>query len=1132
MCRFSLPSLVLAVVLAVPSFAQADQHADLRALAKDLAAAIEANATKLHAEGIVGYAPGSREREGIGEIRKKFEELSHSTPTARQIDTAGYELSRLATDAPELYDSIVNESNMRARIQSAERDVGMQVFVPADLISHGMEILGKLLALAKTKPIIDQPEQKHEHKISNEDLDELAAELEKEAKASTIKANRHSAVQMGQVIYQWYGMLKSSGHRLSEQLDIQIMSYLLDSGGPAYSYYRLHAFYGNNNTSAIRLGNMYMAKYCHDATGFGFSCFTVMAQAALVHARLGQTASQATAMQSLDKTLGEHQRLRLVIAGSEKVSEANAEESKKSALRLRSYVPTMDDIMRGDREPWTSDEMESSMAVLMEAQARSYWIARAAGKSLSRVIAAMKNASPQKHMDDDWVAVLLSGSYLAAGELADHRTTLTAIRAIRTFYMEKAQGSELEFDQFDLLEIQALYSANEMQEARKLAKQMRKRALYREQQSHPKAVPFTVLASCQSAQDFQPDRIAKQGISLAEYALTKIEMKIALRMGESIPMAKLVSAIEYEAHGMFGSASESGIQPSEFASHWPEYSRILAADRTVQRRTAKAVKCLLARPDIVARLGMDFINKGGKERQILNASVFVILSDSGMFEKKSSTIVNEDFVLLQAASILQAQNGISAATAGSVFTDAEARNSVRKAELSFATISDKLANLGTGSGLNLSLAVQTMRGSGSRDFEQMFSVMVRHPHQFAKYAELRNQSIATLAKVKNSLGEGEATMLLTLFESKLITVIVKPDSALMSVADISRKDMKDTVAKLQASINFLSPDSKTLPPDYRVDIAWKLYRQLVKPTEASLSGVDTVYLVTGEDMAPIPFAALVSAPPPPQSAVDFYTYRQLKWLGDKYAFVSLPSVHALLKTAATADNKRSGRLLGIGDPAVSNQILIDLRLAPMPDTSSLLARVGKPIDPVPLLKERANYLNLLEASSSETLSGTDILLINSHALAAGESEKYGTREPAILLAPSPQKQGADFLDSPQVMSLKLSLRLIILLACETAGGRTNENAQPFAGLVNSFFFAGADSVLATNLPIDPAVAEEFAVNFLRHLRDDQRSSAKALQMAAADVRCANDSMGCAVGKKFVWAHPAYWSQFTLVGSGR
>jgi CHAT domain-containing protein len=1000
-----------------------------------------------------------------------------------------------------------------------------------------MEILKKQLTDARRSQPAARPDRNKSAilqdppEMGEADIEEMLVELEAATSRPELSrfANRATAGMMMDSIYRLYGTLKASGRKSSEELDLQIMSFFLESNGPAYGYYRLHAFY-DSDRPARAMEERYLQAYCQDERTFKYSCFTVLSQKALTHARQGQNAQRDQTNKSLDRALHAHTRLNSAIA---QVRDSASDEKvrSKAALELRSLVAPASDIPKAERQPWEVDEMEAAMVMMREISATSYWLARAFGKDFTQIVMAVEEAAPARYQGDGWSASVLTGSFSASAELSDHATQLLLIRSIRAIAKGRDIGQRSDFDPLKLMEVNALYDNQEFGTARKLAAELRKLDAYKEPKSDSRTDPFKLLASCKAAQTFGFQASEQPGTTRAQYLLTRLELKLAARSHESIPRAKLAVAMEYEARGLFVDPDSDGIRPSELVVNWPEYSGALSSDKAVKKRTAQAVKCLLARPDVAARLGMEFINKTGKVRRTLISSTFAILSDSGLFEKNGASVADEDFVLLQAASLLQAQNGISATTARSVFEDKGTRDLVQRFEINQSRMSDQLADLGAGLGMDFRRAMQAM-GPGLDVMGSMLNVMRKYPREFATYSDLRNQNITTLAEVQKVLGPGEASVLLTLFDEKLVAVVVTREQARMVASNVARNDLVQAIVQLRSSINLLATGGNALPQRYRVDIAWKLYQTLMRPLSAALSNAHTVYLVAGEDLASIPFQALVTSAPPAQKSVDFRTYRQLQWLGDRHAFVSLPSAHALLKAMSVQKAEGTGKVLGIGEAAVSGQIMVDLGLSPMPDTSRLLRKAGKPIDPPPLLHAAASFAGLEAASRGDDLRRPDMLLINSHTIGAGEGERYGTVEPAILLAPSTEQLGADFVDPPRVMSLKLSLRTILLLACQTAGGRSKDNAQPFAGLVNSFFFAGSDSVVATNLPVDPAVAEEFAVSFLHHVRDRGASSANAVQQAAAEVRCSANSLPCAAGNRFVWAHPAYWAQFTLVGSGR
>jgi hypothetical protein len=85
------------------------------------------------------------------------------------------------------------------------------------------------------------------------------------------------------------------------------------------------------------------------------------------------------------------------------------------------------------------------------------------------------------------------------------------------------------------------------------------------------------------------------------------------------------------------------------------------------------------------------------------------------------------------------------------------------------------------------------------------------------------------------------------------------------------------------------------------------------------------------------------------------------------------------------------------------------------------------------------------------------------------------REPGIALAlPSENATSRDsdgFLDASEVAALQISANLVVLSACNTAtgGNATVQKGDSLAGLAESFFIAGARSLLVTHWQVPSAV---------------------------------------------------------------
>ncbi len=106
----------------------------------------------------------------------------------------------------------------------------------------------------------------------------------------------------------------------------------------------------------------------------------------------------------------------------------------------------------------------------------------------------------------------------------------------------------------------------------------------------------------------------------------------------------------------------------------------------------------------------------------------------------------------------------------------------------------------------------------------------------------------------------------------------------------------------------------------------------------------------------------------------------------------------------------------------------------------------------------------------------------------------------------------------QIAKLDIPARLAVLSACETAGGRMT-TGEGTLGLTAAFLSAGVPVVVSSLWPVDDRVTALIMRSFYRHLADG-KPVATALRLAQLEV-----------GRSSRYAHPFYWSGFTVVGDG-
>ena len=126
---------------------------------------------------------------------------------------------------------------------------------------------------------------------------------------------------------------------------------------------------------------------------------------------------------------------------------------------------------------------------------------------------------------------------------------------------------------------------------------------------------------------------------------------------------------------------------------------------------------------------------------------------------------------------------------------------------------------------------------------------------------------------------------------------------------------------------------------------------------------------------------------------------------------------------------------------------------------------------------------------------------------------------------SPPNIGSEFddglLTSSEISELNLDVNLIVLSACNTAS-KENRYAVGFSGLINSFFIAGADSIIATHWPVADEAGYLLMSETMKKITSQNKSKAEALKMTKLEF------IQGKYGEEY--KHPFFWASYILVGN--
>lgn len=319
----------------------------------------------------------------------------------------------------------------------------------------------------------------------------------------------------------------------------------------------------------------------------------------------------------------------------------------------------------------------------------------------------------------------------------------------------------------------------------------------------------------------------------------------------------------------------------------------------------------------------------------------------------------------------------------------------------------------------------------------------------------------------------------------------------------------------------------------------------------------------------LPFAALVTAPPPGGAAADADAdeLRATSWLGLQRTLAVIPSVPSIaIQRTVTAKPAETGRtpFFGLGDPAfrgVADPPAVEAQseadqasrapramtayfrgaaadpealagLDRLPGTAKEIRTLAETLKAEPgsvLLQLDATEQELRRRSSAGSLRKADVVVFATHGLIGGELTS-SVVEPALALTP-PAAAGAaaqdpandGLLTASEAAGLDLSADWLILSACNTAAGGS-ANSESLSGLARAFLFAGARSLLVSHFPIFDDAAPHLTGEAVRLAEAEALDPPAAMREAMRRLVAnrSNDSIG------YSFAHPKAWAPFAVI----
>ncbi len=384
-----------------------------------------------------------------------------------------------------------------------------------------------------------------------------------------------------------------------------------------------------------------------------------------------------------------------------------------------------------------------------------------------------------------------------------------------------------------------------------------------------------------------------------------------------------------------------------------------------------------------------------------------------------------------------------------------------------------------------------------------------------------------MKELQARLAEDEGVYVAMPSRTRTTVLLVTRDDARALTIPRARGQIRPMVAAVRESIDAALAGGETLPA-FDLDTAHSLYELLFPDRLGTHRGIRRMYAAATDALAQLPFELLVTRKPDAGTQLV-----DTAWLIRDMA-VEVP---VTLASIGGRDEERIDRTFaGIGAPALSGPTNRPVQLAGLFRNGRVDAQAVWELPLLPAAEQELERMSralaaggdaplITGAAATEStvkamdLSRYDVIAFATHGLLADEID--GLAEPALVLTPPeiPSESDDGLLSAGEIADLELNAALVILSACNTAAGST-QDAPAYTGLAQAFLYAGAKSLLLSHWPVRDDAAARLSVATVE-------GAARGLSRAEALRRAKLELIHDATVPHA--AHPAIWAPFVLIG---
>jgi CHAT domain-containing protein len=425
--------------------------------------------------------------------------------------------------------------------------------------------------------------------------------------------------------------------------------------------------------------------------------------------------------------------------------------------------------------------------------------------------------------------------------------------------------------------------------------------------------------------------------------------------------------------------------------------------------------------------------------------------------------------------------------------------------------------------------------------EELAQLNARMERELPAYRDLINPQPLRLDEAQRLLNADEALIHVLVGDEGLFVWVVRRSEVFFHRSSMGASAIDKSVKRLRSQLDLGAGDpAVTLSRPFDVATAYDLYREMLAPAEPILEGVRHLIIVPDGALRSLPFGVLVSERPT-KASLPLAELRRVPWLAKRWAVTTLPSVNALRGLRVFAQNNQArDPFIGFGDPLLGGSAEVRRsKIAALYSRSSVadtqevrkLPRLPETADELKAIaaatKATPGTVHLAQAATEQRVKQADLtryrtLVFATHGLVAGDFRELA--EPALVLTPPAHGSELDdgLLTASEVSQLKLNADWVILSACNTAAPDGTPGAEGLSGLAKAFFYAGARSLLVSHW----AVSSEATVALTTRMFVEKEKGVSKAEALRRSMLALMQTPG-----KPLFAHPAFWAPFVVVGEG-